>query len=227
MTHTGPGSLGHPLLEGVGVFHGFGRRDAPPPDGVVRPNQVHGIAVAVAKQGRADPVEADAIVSTDFAHPVGVVTADCVPVLAATADGSVVVAIHAGWRGLAAGIVGRGLDALRQAARAESEPVAVMGPHIGPCCYEVDEPVLGPLRSRFGASVEAATRLVGPSRPGHWLLDLGDLVALDLERAGVARERQGRIPESCTFCNPEFHSHRRDGARAGRLLHYVQSKPPS
>jgi len=219
--------LGHALLEGVGVLHGFGRRDARPPDGVVRPSQVHGVAVAVAKQGRVDPLQADAIVSSDSGHPVGVVTADCVPVLAATADGSAVVAIHAGWRGLAAGIVGRGLDALRRVAPAGGEPGAVVGPHIGPCCYEVDEPVLGPLRARFGTSVEAATRLVGPSGPGHWMLDLGRLVTLDLERAGVAPDRQGRIPESCTFCNHEFHSHRRDGDRSGRLLHYVQSRPPS
>ena len=227
MKHTSPGSLGHPLLERVGVFHGFGRRDARPPEGVVRPSQVHGIAVAMAKQGRAEPAEADAIVSTDAAIPVGVVTADCVPVLAASADGSAVVAIHAGWRGLAAGIVCRGLDALRQVARVDSDPVAIMGPHIGPCCYEVDEPVLGPLRLRFGDSVEAATRLVGLERPGHWMLDLGHLVAVDLERAGVPARSQGRMQKSCTFCNPDFHSHRRDGARAGRLLHYVQSKRPS
>ena len=227
MKHTSPGSLGHPLLERVGVFHGFGRRDARPLEAVVRPSQVHGVAVAVAKQGRAEPAEADAIVSTDATCPVGVVTADCVPVLAASADGSAVVAIHAGWRGLAAGIVGQGLDALRHVARVESDLVAVIGPHIGPCCYEVDEPVLGPLRSRFGSSVEVATRRVGQLRPGHWMLDLGHLVAVDLERAGVPARSYGRFQDSCTFCNPEFHSHRRDGARAGRLLHYVQSKLPS
>lgn len=227
MRYTSPGSLAHPLLERAGVFHGFGRRDARPPEGVVRPSQVHGIAVAVASQGRAEPAEADAIVTSDSSRPVGVVTADCVPVLAASADGSAVVAIHAGWRGLAAGVVGRGLDALRQATPGDADPVAVIGPHIGACCYEVDEPVLGPLRARFGTSVEAATRRVGPEPSGHWMLDLGDLVAVDLERAGVPARSQGRIQKSCTFCNPQFHSHRRDGARAGRLLHYVQSKGPS
>lgn len=217
--------LRHPLLGALGVRHGFGLRDVPPPADVVRPLQVHGIAVARTKDGSAEPGEADVIISSDTSCPVGVVTADCVPVLVASADGGAVAAIHAGWRGLAAGVVESGITALRRVAGAELALVAVMGPHIGPCCYEVDEPVLGPLRERFGDSVDAAARPVGPARPGHWMLDLGFLVALDLARAGVAEPNRGRIRDGCTFCNPQwFHSYRRDGDRAGRLLHYVQPR---
>jgi YfiH family protein len=217
--------LRHPLLDAVGVRHGFGLRDLPSPREVVQPRQVHGICVALAKAGRSDPAEADAIVSADPLVPVGIVTADCVPVLAASAEGAVVVAIHAGWQGLAAGVVEKGMAALRHASVAPFNPVAVIGPHIGPCCYEVDEPVVGPLRSRFGGFVDSALRLVAPQRPGHWLLDLGFLVALELERAGVRAPNRGRIPEGCTFCHPSrFHSYRREGDRAGRLLHYVQPK---
>ena len=73
---------------------------------MVRPRQVHGIRVAVPQDGCAEPDEADAIVSTERSHPVGIVTADCVPVLAASRNGEAVAAIHAGWRGLAAGVVG-------------------------------------------------------------------------------------------------------------------------
>ena len=136
--------LSHPLLGVLGVRHGFGLRDVPQPADVVCPRQVHGITVARTKDGSAEPCEADAIVSSDTSCPVGVVTADCVPVLAASADGGAVAAIHAGWRGLAAGVVERGIAALRRAAGAELALAAVMGPHIGPCCYEVDEPVLPP-----------------------------------------------------------------------------------
>ncbi len=217
--------LRHPLLDALGVRHGFGLRDVPPPPDVVRPRQVHGITVAIGMEGSARPGEADAIVSSEPSCPVGVVTADCVPVLAASAGGAAVAAIHAGWRGLAAGVVEQGIAALRRAAGADFAPAAVIGPHIGPCCYEVDEPVLGPLRERFRDSIDAASRPVGPERPGHWMLDLGFLVALELERAGVPESNRGRIRDGCTFCNPQrFHSYRRDGDRAGRLLHHIQPR---
>ena len=211
-----------PLLQAIGVDHGFGTRDAVPPAGVVRPVQVHGTAVATPASG---PGEADAIVSGDSSHPVGIVTADCVPILASSGDGQVVAAIHAGSRGLAAGVVACGIRALRQRAGSDSSITAVIGPHIGPCCYEVDDPVLNELRERFGAQLDDATRGV---RPGHWLLDLGQLVELDLEWTGVAPSNRARIRNSCTCCNPvQFHSYRRDGAQAGRLLHHIRPKRSS
>lgn len=216
-------SIRDPLLDAIGVEHGFGTRTASPPHGVVCPVQVHGCAVATASTG---PGTADAIVSGDPECPVGIVTADCVPILASSGDGRVVVAIHAGWRGLAAGVVSAGMRALRDAADSGGVLTAVVGPHIGPCCYEVDEPVLEALRDRF------PDRLLGaagtPVRPGHWLLDLGLLVDCELERSGVAASNRGRIRDSCTYCNPErFHSYRRDGARSGRLLHFICPKRSS
>src|SRR5262245_7368384 len=126
----------HPLLRACGVRHGFGTRGDEPPAGLLRPRQVHGAAVARA-QDCPGGVEADAVVAATAGPPIGVVTADCVPILAASADGRAVAAIHAGWRGLAAGVIGAGIDALRRAApRAALR--AVIGPHIGLCCYEID-----------------------------------------------------------------------------------------
>jgi copper oxidase (laccase) domain-containing protein len=82
----------------------------------------------------------------------------------------------------------------------------------------VDEPVLGPLRARFGGRLDAATRA---TRPGHARLDLGALVREDLLRA-LAPEAVGAFPGACTRCDAErFESHRRDGARAGRMVHWV------
>lgn len=214
------GDLRHLLLDSVGVRHGFGLRDGTAPAGVVRPVQVHGASVVTPRNG---PGEADAIVSTDTGFPVGIVTADCVPVLAATGDGRAVAAVHAGWRGLAAGVVANGMTALRRAGGGGSTLAAVIGPHIGLCCYEVDEPVLGPLRARFGDAVDDAVR-PSADRPGHWMIDLGFLVDLDLERAGVSEQQRGRIQGACTFCDPgRFHSYRRDGEQAGRLLHFIQA----
>ena len=213
--------LRDPLLEGIGVAHAFGLRDSTAPDGLVRPRQVHGVAVAVVSGGGTDPAEADAVVSDDPDCPVGIVTADCVPILAADATGTVVAAIHAGWRGLAAGVVAEGVRVL--AERSGGRPLsAAIGPHIGACCYEVDGPVIASLRDRFGASLDDAVR---PTRPDHWLLDLGLLVAVDLGRSGVGASNRSRARADCTFCNPaRFHSYRRDAADAGRMLHHICAK---
>jgi hypothetical protein len=210
--------LRHPLLEALGVVHGFGVRGASAPDGLLRPRQVHGRAIATAAACRAEPPpDADGVVSTEPGVAVGVVTADCVPVLVASEGGRAVAAIHAGWRGLAAGVVAHGIDALRRSA-GRARLVAAIGPHIGACCYEVDAPVLDALTRTFGA-IDDALR---PARPGHALLDLGALVAIALARSGLARDDIGALPDACTRCDPlRFHSYRRDGPRAGRLAHYI------
>lgn len=217
---SGDGFLRHPLLDALGVAHGFGTRAGAPPAGLLRPVQVHGARVAViARAGPAPtaPGEADAVVSARSGLPVGVVTADCVPVLLATPSG-VVGAVHAGWRGLAAGVVGRALEALAALAEDAAAAVAVIGPHVLRDCYEVDAPVVDAL-ARFGPLRDAA--LVA-SRPGHWRLDLARLVRADLETGGIAAARIADLPGACTVCDAErFHSHRRDGAGAGRLHHWV------
>ncbi len=218
--------LRHPLLAALGVEHGFGLRDAPAPEGLLRPRQVHGTAIVAAADCRAEPPpEADGVVSAEPGVPVGVVTADCVPVLLAGEAGRAVAAVHAGWRGLAAGVVAQGVDALRRrvagggsGGRSGGRLVAAIGPHIGPCCYEVDAPVLDALGAAFGA-LDGALR---PSRPGHALLDLGALVALALARSGVVTRDTAALEDCCTRCDPErFHSYRRDGPRAGRLVHFI------
>ena len=214
------GFLRHPLLVAAGVDHGFGTRVALAPTGLLRPHQVHGIGLARAgADGRLDTEDADAVVSHRPGIAVGIVTADCVPVLAATESGRAGVAIHAGWRGVAAGVVAAGLAGLRAHAQPGEGVVAVIGPRIGACCYEVDGPVMDPLRARFGTEANAAAT---DSRPGHYQLDLGRLVALDLARCGMESRRIGLLEDVCTACGVgRFHSHRRDGAEAGRLVHYV------
>ena len=215
-----PGFIRHPLLSALGLDHGFGTCSASPPEGLSRPRQVHGIRVArVTAPGRLDVEEADAAVSERPGAGVGIVTADCVPILLATSSGSAVAAIHAGWRGLAAGVVEQGLAALATRAASGDRIVAVIGPRIGSCCYEVDDPVMVPLRGRFGAEIDRAGL---PSRPGHFFLDLGRLVAEELKRGGLSSEDLAVLDDACTACEPaRFHSYRRDGESAGRLLHYI------
>jgi hypothetical protein len=209
------------LLAACGVHHGFGRRNAAPPDGLVRPRQVHGSEVArIGPTGLAEPAEADAIVSCDPARAVAVVTADCVPILVCAGAGECVAAVHAGWRGLAAGVIAAAVEALRAAA--PGAPLrAAIGPHIRACCYEVDEPVTARLGARF-PEIGSALR---PSRAGHHYLELGALVRAELVRSGVERQAIGARAAACTCCDPlRFHSYRRDGPAAGRLVHFVRPR---
>jgi hypothetical protein len=218
-------SLDEPLLASRAPLHGFGVRGALPPAGVLRPRQVHGVAVATAAQCRAvPPPEADAVVSLEPQVPVAVVTADCVPVLLATPSGAGVAAIHAGWRGLADGVLAAGVAALARASSVEPAQLAAgIGPHIGPCCYEVDAPVLDALASGHAEALADAAR---PVRPGHALLDLGRLAAAALAAAGLEEASIGRAAAACTRCDADrFHSYRRDGPRAGRLLHFIAASP--
>jgi len=218
--NASPELLTHPLLSDAGVAHGFGQLGSPQPPGVIRPVQQHGREVAfVRDESETDPGKADAIVSTLARVAVGVMTADCVPVLMAMDGGRVVAAVHGGWRGIAAGVVPNALETMRRSAVHGRRVTAVIGPHIGACCYEIDLPVIERLRVRFAKRLDAALL---PVSSDHSMLDLGKLVRLDLIDAGVRSADMGSFPDACTCCDAErFHSHRRDGTRAGRLLHWI------
>jgi YfiH family protein len=139
------------------------------------------------------PCDADGQVTTLAGSVPMVLVADCLPV--ALAGTGAVGVIHCGWRGLAAGIVERGVDAA-------SATHAVIGPGIGPCCYEVGDEVL------------AAFEPLGPGVADGAMLDLRAVATRLLERAGVERIE---VSEMCTSCNPElFFSYRRDGSLTGR-----------
>ncbi len=212
--------LRHCLLKDVGVDHGFGLRGLLEPPGIRRPRQVHGVAVATAQECALEPPpEADAVVSDQIGVRIAVATADCVPILLASESGSAVAAVHAGWRGLARGVIGAGVSALRLKVARRERINAVIGPHIGPCCYEVDEPVVDALADRFPIALPDASR---KTRPGHVLLDLGLLAHAELAAGGIEPSQIGSLPDVCTACSPErFHSYRRDGAMAGRQIHFI------
>ena len=217
--------LREPGLTQLGVEHGCGVRDFAEPAGLRRPRQVHGAVVVRGEDCQGDDrPEADAVVTSVPGETVGVITADCVPVLVGTRDGRAVAAIHAGWRGLAAGVIEAGIDALRHIASSGPDPapplVAALGPHIGSCCYEVDAPVTDALSERFAGPLAGA--LAPSQRDARWLLDLAHLVTADLEHCGLASSDIFVLSDSCTQCDAvRFHSYRRDGPRSGRLVHFI------
>lgn len=175
---------------------------------VVWNRQVHSARVVEAHPGTRE--QADGLFTASAALALAVVTADCVPVLLSA--GGAVAALHAGWRGLAAGILERGVAALRE--RDSGELRAWIGPAIGPCCYEVGWDVAQQIARRAGGEVILPPPKEGGERP-H--LDLASAARLELVRCGVEEVRCFR---RCTFCGDDerWSSYRREGAGSGRNL---------
>lgn len=203
----------------AGVRHFFGTRqqsgdpamsDAPV---VITVKQVHGTDALVLDRPVARGEEFaggwDALITDQTEVLLTVRTADCVPVLVHDPVRKVVAAIHAGWRGTVAGIVPRTLSMMRQRFGSEPRSIRIgIGPSAGPCCYEVDEPVLERLREGF-ADWRTVVRETGPEKA---VLDLRSLVRRQAEATGVLQERVCAV-NVCTICHPDlFYSYRRDGA---------------
>ncbi len=158
--------------------------------------QVHGTRV-VREPAGAEVVEADGVATADPALAPIVLAADCLPV--ALASPHAVAMVHAGWRGLAAGVLEEGVAAVRALGPDDGAPVhAAIGPGAGPCCYAVSEDVASALGTALGP---AGT------------VDLKTLAAGRLRAAGVAGVDD---VGACTMCDERFFSHRRDGGRTGR-----------
>jgi YfiH family protein len=171
--------------------------------------QVHGTGVVRfdAPPGAGEEPVADAAVTGTPGVVLAILSADCLPVLLAARDGREIAAAHAGWRGLAAGVLEATVAAMRSPA---PELVAWLGPAAGPAAYEIGEEV----REAFVSRDPGAASAFIATRPGHWRLDLYALARRRLAACGVTRVHGG---DRCTISEPAgFFSHRRDG-RSGRM----------
>jgi polyphenol oxidase len=185
-------------------------------------NQVHGEQFLIIEDAVSchsiESRQCDAIVTDQPGVAIGIKTADCAPVLLFDRQRQVIAAVHAGWRGTALGIAGKAVRVMAERFRTRPEDLsAVIGPCIGPCCYEVDRPVRDALSERGDAD-----RVLRPGgREGRWMLDLPLANRLQLEEEGVAPEMVSAAG-ICTCCRQDlFFSHRRDGAKTGRHLNFI------
>lgn len=173
-------------------------------------NQVHGTDAVVAAQAWPDAgrPRADAIVTATRGIAVGVLSADCAPILFADAEAGVVAAAHAGWRGAIAGIAESAVEAMQQLGAQRHRIHAAVGPAIGPAAYEVGQDLEQDFLKRDPASARFFSRPSPDARP-H--LDLAGYLAHRLERAGLASVASLSL---CTFTqNKDFFSYRRTKAR--------------
>lgn len=191
--------------------------------------QVHGHEVRRFTEPGDDPIAVES--SAGMREPIGdaavtdragvvlaVLSADCLPVLFCNDDGSVVAAAHAGWRGLAAGVLERSVQAM---AIPPGQVLAWLGPAIAAQRYEVGSEV----HAAFVDSDAGTAHCFAPTRPGHWQCDLYGLARRRLCSLGVERIHGGG---HCTWSEGErFYSYRRDGAASGRQACLIWIDPAS
>lgn len=195
------------LKELADIEHGFGTRDDGPwlsEEGHAWVKQIHSGKVLRSKtpglQG-----EADAIVTTSPELWISIKTADCLPILLADPSAKVVAAVHAGWRGTVEQIAARAVAEMLTLGAELSSIHAAIGPGIGWCCFEVG-PEVSP---HFGLEGKTCVDLAEANE--RQLLEAG----LDLDHIWVSKE--------CTKCDAEtFHSFRRDGDQAGRMISAIR-----
>jgi YfiH family protein len=183
--------------------------------------QVHGAAIVAAVPGLALPSEADGAYrpgDAGDASPVPAVrTADCVAVLLVHPHAKAVAAVHAGWRGAAAGIGARAVSRFETDGLAACDLVAALGPAILGCCFEVGGEVVSALTRSCGSP----SGFVAESASGRTTVDLHAALSAQLVEAGVLPGSIHRAPY-CTRCRQDlFFSYRGEGAAAGRMMAVV------
>ncbi|WP_020675158.1 peptidoglycan editing factor PgeF [Geopsychrobacter electrodiphilus] len=188
--------------------------------------QVHGTSLLLIDEENLDlshflSVEADGIVTNQRGFMLGVLVADCVPLLLHHPGKGVVAAVHVGWRGAANGIIAQAIDSMNTHFHcAPEEILAAVGPGIGAHRFEVDRPVREAFRggSGFWDLISKEVSL------GHWQVDLGLSSRLQLESCGILSEHID-VAQECTCCHQElFFSYRRDKGETGRQLGFIQLK---
>ena len=201
------------------------------PEHLLRPKQVHGrTVVAVPSRGSYGPFSggrrpaADAVVTDDPSCALAVQTADCVPLLIADPRTGAVAAVHAGWRGLAAGVIQAAIAALNTHFGSRAADLAVaLGPSIGPCCYAVGEDVVEALCA--AGHCDAWTDRWFPHGPtGGYRLDLRTAARDQLSRAGLAADRVHTVQLCTAHDTARFFSYRAEGSGTGRLAAVIRAR---
>lgn len=186
--------------------------------------QVHGENILLIDEQNPDlshflTVEVDAIVTNQTDIMIGVLTADCFPLLIWHAEKKIIAVIHAGWRGAANGLIAKVVQTIHTNFDCPvAELQAAVGPGVGAHDYEVDRPVRDAFRqgTGFWNEISKETRL------GHWNLNIPLSCQLQLEQSGL-KPHNIEITKECTCCHPElFFSHRRDNGVTGRQLSFMQ-----
>lgn len=184
-------------------------------------NQVHGKDVLVVDdiKNYGKPYSFDAIITSKKGVPLIILTADCLPILLFDPLKSVVAAVHAGWKGTSLQIVEKTVEKMADRFHCAREHIiAAMGPTIGPCCYEVDHPVIRAFEKIDSYTNKERESFIFPvkGKKERWMFDLAEANRLQLLNVGLIQDNICQL-KHCTCCQHElFYSYRRDGKHSGR-----------
>lgn len=186
-------------------------------------NQVHGSEILVIDQSNPEVshfqrVDSDAIITNQRNILIGILVADCFPVILYDRVKHVAGVVHLGWRGTASGLLGRTVKAMCELFGCQPADLrAAVGPGVAAHGYEVDRPV----RDQFRQGTGQWDRIATETTLGHWQLDLQKSISLQLDEAGLSRAGVDTVSE-CTCCHKEtFFSYRRDQGRTGRQMGFA------
>lgn len=200
----------------------FGRAVGFDPERLVTLHQVHGRRVVLLSPAD-DPAmvrgtRADALITSRPDTPLGIITADCFPVVLVAPTLPLIGIVHSGRKGTADSVVPTAVHQMCQQFNLRPDAIfASIGPGIGVCCYEVDEASAAPFRGQFSG----ADSIFRPSRANHLFLDLPRAIFLQLRAIGMPVQHIWDA-HLCTACHPQwFYSYRREGRRSGRMLNVV------
>src|SRR3990172_1845948 len=206
------------------------------PMGFLTVNQVHrNDILAIEKPAKnlsaLSKTDADAIITNQGGLAIGVLTADCVPILLADPVKKVIGIVHAGWRGTVKGVVQKAIDAMVKQFDTDKQTIlAAIGPSIGPCCYKVDETVIkefgvwAPDKGIRGQGSGFGVAEFIKKQDNTWKLDLKKANFVQMLDIGLL-EKNIAVEDFCTSCrNDIFFSYRKDGKVTGRQLNFVMMK---
>ena len=182
-------------------------------DMIAVPNQVHGDRVEIAVPGQVHS-QTDGLITDNPEVILSLQVADCSPVFMYHKATGTRGLVHAGWRGLAAGILTRATEMLRSMEIRAEEIQVIIGPTIETDCYEVGEEV----------AAQFSGELCQVNSNGRYQLDLVAASLEQLIKAGIAEDHIQRA-DVCTYCDSRCHSYRRDGYRAGRMIAFFSTEP--
>ena len=184
-------------------------------------NQIHGDKILAIEDlnNNGGPYDFDAVITSKKNIPLIILTADCLPLLLYDPVKSVIAAIHAGWKGTSLQIVKKTVCKMKEEFKSNpAHIIAAMGPAIGPCCYEVDHPVIEAFEKIDDYTPDLLASFISPlkEKKDRWILNLARANRLQLLNVGLIKDNICE-EQYCTCCKSDlFYSYRRDGKDSGR-----------
>lgn len=177
--------------------------------------QIHGKKIIeIAREKNFKTKGYDGMVTEMKECPMGIKTADCVPVFFFSPDIHLLLGVHAGWKGLYDGIIDSALDVITQKQGNISTVIVAIGPHIGKCCYSVQKERVDLFTEKM-ASPKASIL-----KDTIWFLDLSEIIKSTLKKRNIKDSHIDDV-DICTYCHEEYFSFRREGASCGRMINVV------